>query len=56
MSLWSRLRARLSGPRRGVGARSVAGFRPEPGPFDEPPAEPVELDPDETPWELKDDD
>jgi hypothetical protein len=50
MSLWTRLRSRLSS------SKGVAGFRPEPGPFDAPPAEPVELDPDETPWELKDDD
>lgn len=49
MSLWSRLRSRLSGQ------ASVAGFRPEPGPFDSPPVEPVELDPGETPWELRED-
>lgn len=29
------------------------GMGPEPGPFDKPPAEPIELDPDETPWELR---
>ncbi|MGN6272794.1 MAG: hypothetical protein ACTHMQ_06850 [Protaetiibacter sp.] len=29
---------------------------PEKGPFDEPPAEPVELDPDSLPWELREDD
>ncbi len=28
----------------------------EPGPFDEPPAEPVELDEDALPWELRDGD
>jgi hypothetical protein len=33
--------------------KGVAGFRPEPGPFDEPPAEPVELDPAAIPWELR---
>jgi hypothetical protein len=27
---------------------------PEPGPFDKPPAEPVELDADQVPWELRD--
>ncbi|MFT4285497.1 MAG: hypothetical protein QM598_11755, partial [Protaetiibacter sp.] len=27
---------------------------PEPGPFDAPPPEPVELDPDALPWELRD--
>jgi hypothetical protein len=28
---------------------------PEPGPFDDPPAEPVELDPETLPWELRED-
>ncbi|MDM4761842.1 hypothetical protein QT381_02330 [Galbitalea sp. SE-J8] len=48
MSLFARLRARLGG-----GPRAVAGFRPEPGPFDAPPAEPIELDESELPWELR---
>jgi hypothetical protein len=26
---------------------------PKPGPFDEPPAEPIELDPETLPWELR---
>jgi uncharacterized protein (UPF0548 family) len=30
------------------------GMGPEPGPFDKPPAEPIELDADEVPWELRD--
>ncbi|CAN5362295.1 hypothetical protein BH11ACT3_BH11ACT3_09500 [soil metagenome] len=39
-----------------VRKKGVAGFRPEAGPFDEPPAEPVELDPAELPWELREGD
>jgi hypothetical protein len=39
-----------------VRKKGIAGFRPEPGPFDEPPAEPVDLDPAELPWELRDGD
>jgi len=31
----------------------IAGFRPAPGPFDAPPAEPVVLE-GELPWELRD--
>lgn len=31
------------------------GMNPQRGPFDEPPAEPVELDADALPWELRDD-
>jgi len=50
MSLLERLRSAIGG-----GPRRIAGFRPEPGPFDEPPAEPVDLDPAELPWELRDD-
>ena len=29
------------------------GMGPPPGPFDRPPSEPVELDDDELPWELR---
>lgn len=37
------------------GRPSIAGFRPEEGPFDRPPAEPVDLDPRTLPPELRDD-
>ncbi len=49
-----RVRAAMEAMRR---ARPIGlGFvSPEKGPFDEPPAEPVELDPDSLPWELRDD-
>ena len=30
------------------------GMNPDRGPFDRPPAEPADLDPDELPWELRD--
>jgi hypothetical protein len=50
MSFFSRLREAFGG-----GPRRIAGFRPEAGPFDAPPAEPVELDDAELPWELRDD-
>lgn len=35
-------------------ARMGYGMNPEKGPFDEPPAEAVDLDPDALPWELRD--
>jgi len=47
VSLFSWLRDRIGG-----GPPTIAGFRPAPGPFSEPPAEPVDLDPDHLPWEL----
>ena len=50
MGFWRTVRDRLSSP-----ARGVAGFKREPMIFDEPPAEPVELDGD-IPWELREDD
>lgn len=50
MSFFERLREMFGG----TGRRGIAGFRPEPGPFDAPPAEPVELAEDELPWELRD--
>jgi uncharacterized protein (UPF0548 family) len=44
-----------SSPVDGI-ARLGYGMNPQPGPFDDPPAEPVELDPDaELPWELRGD-
>lgn len=49
MGFFTRLASRF-----GTSSRSIAGFRPERGPFDEPPAEPVDLDPTELPWELRD--
>ena len=49
MTFFERLRQLFGGGKRGI-----AGFRPAPGPFDEPPAEPVDLDPNELPWELRD--
>lgn len=40
----------------GAGRASVGMLLPEEGPFDRPPAEPADLDPDALPWELRDDD
>ncbi len=45
---------RVTDPQPKRRRRGIAGFSPEPGPFDEPPAEPIELDPDALPWELRD--
>jgi hypothetical protein len=45
-------RTLASGGRGGVG---VGNLLPGPGPFDTPPREPVVLDPDALPWELRDD-
>jgi hypothetical protein len=36
------------------GQRGIAGMIPEPGPFDHPPAEAIELDENDLPWELRD--
>jgi uncharacterized protein (UPF0548 family) len=41
-----------SSPVDGI-ARMGYGMSPQKGPFDEPPAEPVELDQSELPWELR---
>ncbi len=50
MSLLEWLRSRLASPGR---PKRIAGFGTAyDGPFDAPPAEPVELDPD-LPWELR---
>jgi hypothetical protein len=46
-------RTLASGGRGGVG---VGNLLPGPGPFDSPPREPVALDPDALPWELRDED
>lgn len=40
----------------GAGRASVGMLVPEEGPFDRPPEEPAELDPDAIPWELREDD
>lgn len=40
----------------GAGRASVGMLLPEEGPFDRPPDEPADLDPDAIPWELRDDD
>jgi hypothetical protein len=61
------IRRLFLGPGLELGGRSVGGFAgagrasvgmlaPEEGPFDRPPEETVELDPDAIPWELRDDD
>lgn len=50
------LRRRLvgDGPARIGGPADLGyGMGTAPGPFDRPPAEPVELDEDELPWELR---
>jgi len=44
----------VSGATR-VGSPGLHAFH-EPGPFDQPPTEPVHLDPEELPWELRDGD
>jgi hypothetical protein len=38
-----------------AGRMNIAGLAPDPGPFDEPPAEPVILEGD-IPWELREQD
>jgi len=39
----------------GASRASIGLLVPEEGPFDRPPVEPVELDPNAIPWELRDD-
>jgi uncharacterized protein (UPF0548 family) len=51
-----RLRRRMvgGGPSGVEGIAKLGyGMGPEPGPFDKPPAEPIELDADDVPWELR---
>jgi uncharacterized protein (UPF0548 family) len=51
-----RLRRRMvgGGPSGVEGIAKLGyGMGPEPGPFDKPPAEPIELDADAVPWELR---
>ncbi len=52
----SELGARSLGGFAGAGRASVGMLFPEEGPFDRPPKQPAELDPDAIPWELRDDD
>jgi hypothetical protein len=39
----------------GAGRASLGMLAPDEGPFDRPPDEPADLDPDSIPWELRDD-
>ena len=63
MSVMPRFRRLLSGGRRRVAMSALAesgrlspGYLVAPeGPFDHPPAEPVVLDQEALPWELRDD-
>lgn len=54
-SFFGRLRDTFATGRPEGRKPGIAGFRPEPGPFDLPPSEPVVLEGD-IPWELREDD